>query len=76
MLSVRRCRELVGKDCPLNDEELEILRNQFYALARITVSEFENRTNSRVRRDNTERPVNEAEFPAVPNDPDCRGAVN
>ncbi len=48
MLSVRRCRELVGKECRLNDEELDVLRTQFYALARITFTEFENRANPRV----------------------------
>ena len=33
MLSVDRCREYLGPQCPLTDNEIEALRDQLYALA-------------------------------------------
>jgi hypothetical protein len=33
VLSVDRCRELLGEECPLTDEELTAVREQLYALA-------------------------------------------
>jgi hypothetical protein len=38
MLSVSRCREILGRSCSLNDEELARLRDEFYELARVVVA--------------------------------------
>jgi hypothetical protein len=38
MLSLQRCREILGQDCSLNDEELETLRNQLYGLADVVTT--------------------------------------
>ena len=35
MLSVQRCRELLGPSAPSSDEEIEVLRNQLYAVATV-----------------------------------------
>ena len=35
MLSLAQCRELLGCNCPLPDEQLEVLREQMYELARM-----------------------------------------
>ena len=37
MLSLGRCRELVGKDCRLSDEELKLLAQQLYGLAHVAL---------------------------------------
>jgi hypothetical protein len=37
MLTVDRCRELLGAGCTLSDEELARLRDGFYALATVVV---------------------------------------
>jgi hypothetical protein len=37
VLSIARCRELLGHDCSLNDEQLEALRDQMYELAKIAL---------------------------------------
>jgi hypothetical protein len=38
MLSLCRCRELLGAGCRLTDEELQLLRDQLYALAKAALS--------------------------------------
>lgn len=44
MISLERCREILGPDCQLSDEELERLRDQLYTLADIITTAFlENR---------------------------------
>lgn len=40
MLTIQRCREILGKDCALSDAELENLRDQLYGLADVAVSAF------------------------------------
>lgn len=40
MLSLGRCRELVGKDCRLSDEELKLLAQQLYGLAHVALDSF------------------------------------
>lgn len=37
MLSLARCRQILGRSCQLNDQELETVRDQLYALADIAV---------------------------------------
>lgn len=37
MISIERCRQLLGPDCDLSDEELEDLRDQAYTLANIAI---------------------------------------
>ncbi len=37
MLSLKRCRELLGFKCALTDYELELLRDQMYGLAQVLV---------------------------------------
>lgn len=37
MLTLERCRKILGPECLLSDEELEALRNQLYALADIVL---------------------------------------
>jgi hypothetical protein len=37
MLSIDRCRDYLGSDCPLTDEEIEAVRDQLYALATLAV---------------------------------------
>jgi hypothetical protein len=37
MLSLQRCREILGTDSSLSDSDLQLLRDQLYALGRATV---------------------------------------
>ena len=37
MLSIERCRELLGKDCPSTDEEIKALIAHLYELAVIVI---------------------------------------
>ena len=37
MLSIVRCREILGTQCPLSDEEVKELRDQLYAVAEIAL---------------------------------------
>ena len=37
MLSVEKCREILGCDSPESDADLELLRNQLYGVARVAV---------------------------------------
>jgi hypothetical protein len=43
MLSLERCREILGSDCPKSDAELEKLRDQLYGLARVAVEALPNK---------------------------------
>jgi hypothetical protein len=38
MLSVQRCRKLLGVNCSLTDSEIETLRDQLYSLADVAVN--------------------------------------
>ena len=38
MLTLKKCRELLGAKCSLSDSEVEILRDQLYALADISMT--------------------------------------
>ena len=38
MLSIERCRYVLGADCQLTDDELERLRDKLYALADIAIT--------------------------------------
>ncbi|MBM3859221.1 MAG: hypothetical protein FJ395_06180 [Verrucomicrobia bacterium] len=40
MLTLERCREILGKECTLSDSELELLRDQLYGLADVAVEAF------------------------------------
>jgi hypothetical protein len=37
MLSLKRCREILGADSPETESDLELLRDQLYGLARVAV---------------------------------------
>jgi hypothetical protein len=41
MLTLQRCRELLGDDCPLTDEDLMAVRNTLYAVAKIALNAVE-----------------------------------
>jgi hypothetical protein len=41
MLSLNRCREILGKDCTLTDEELTMLRDQLYVIAEVALDAFQ-----------------------------------
>ena len=47
MLSFRHCREILGKGCSLSKAELELLRDQLYALAEVVTEEFPKRVQGR-----------------------------
>ena len=38
MLSIERCREFLGEDCPLSDEEMKNLRKHLYVLSAAVLS--------------------------------------
>jgi hypothetical protein len=38
MLSVQRCRKLLGVHCSLTDSEIETLRDQLYCLAEVAMN--------------------------------------
>lgn len=40
MLSLQKCRSLLGADCKLTDAELELLREDLYAFADVAVGAF------------------------------------
>ena len=40
MLSLRKCREILGPRCTLSDEDLEALRDQLYLVAEISLEAF------------------------------------
>ena len=40
MLSIKRCRKILGKKSKLSDEELEKVRDDLYALADICIEAF------------------------------------
>ena len=43
MLSIARCREILGTECLLSDDEVKVLRDQLYAVAEIVLDEFHHR---------------------------------
>ena len=46
MLSIARCRALLGPDCSLNEAQLENLKQELYSLAQITIVGFRRRQPS------------------------------
>ena len=40
MLSLEQCRRILGANCNLNDSELELLRDQLYGLADVSIELF------------------------------------
>jgi hypothetical protein len=40
MFSVKRCRQLLPRDCDLSDQEIEALRDQIYLLSRVIIDQF------------------------------------
>ena len=40
MITLSKCRQILGKSCALADPELELLRDQFYALADVAITTF------------------------------------
>lgn len=49
-LSIAECRRLMGAECGLSDAELEALRDQTYALADISITEFVQKEGNRKTR--------------------------
>ena len=45
MLSIRRCRELLGSACLADDSQLEQLRDQAYAIAGVVVDQYLEHSN-------------------------------
>lgn len=41
MLTLQRCRELLGDDCPLTDKDLMAVRNTLYAVAGLALDAVE-----------------------------------
>ena len=69
MLSLERCRSLVGPACRPSDEQLEQMRQELYALAEMIVDDLHQRerpskpegtSNERPRSSDYHRPVKEA----------------
>ena len=44
MLSIDRCRRLLGADQELDDSQIEVLRNEFYSLAELMLDEIARKT--------------------------------
>jgi hypothetical protein len=40
VLTIKRCREILGPRCTLTDDELEALRDQFYMVAEVALTAF------------------------------------
>ena len=51
MLSVRRCREILGQSCPLSDSQIDLLRQQCYALADLALEVFSEQYRNRPLED-------------------------
>jgi hypothetical protein len=41
MLSLEKCREILGPECKLSDAELEALRDQLYQLAEVAIEVYQ-----------------------------------
>jgi hypothetical protein len=52
-LSLLRCRELLGPDCRLSDEDLQAIRDRLYDLAELILET----AGSRSRREDLRRPA-------------------
>jgi hypothetical protein len=46
MLSLKRCRDLLGESAPASDADLEDLRDELYAMARYVVDSWERQNRS------------------------------
>lgn len=44
MLSLQECRRKIGRECCLSDAQIEILRDQLYGLADISLAIFRHKT--------------------------------
>jgi hypothetical protein len=51
LLSIKRCRELIGEEPNLSDEDVELLRKDLYLLANAVVSAFDARTQFEENRE-------------------------
>lgn len=60
MLSLKKCREILGKDHELSEEEMEALRAQLYMLGEVAI-EMSMKEVSRQRGDQTRKPVHQME---------------
>ena len=49
VLTLDRCREILGKDCKLSDEEVTVLRDQLYVIAEVALEAFQRAEVSRER---------------------------
>ena len=45
MLSIKRCREILGRNCNLSDEQLMALRDGLYSIAEIAISSANEKAN-------------------------------
>lgn len=48
MLSMQRCREILGSNCRLTDQQLELFRDQMYRLTDIVVDQIKDSISKRV----------------------------
>ena len=48
MLSLQECRLFLGMDCELTDAQIELLRDQLYALAHVALDAFREQQPSRI----------------------------
>lgn len=51
MLSLAKCREILGDDCPHSDAEMEMLRNQLYAVAGAVVEACSDKRHKKKSQD-------------------------
>lgn len=49
MLTLQKCREILGTDYELSEQELESLRNDLYMLAEVAIDEFIKLKESKVK---------------------------
>lgn len=56
MLSIKRCREILGPQCSLSDEELRALLIQLYAIAETALAAYSSAREAEIQRGLTPDP--------------------
>lgn len=51
MISLEKCRALLGSQCTLSDEQIELLLDQLYALADVVTTTFIEKHSKKCQRD-------------------------
>jgi hypothetical protein len=65
VFSLERCRNILGRDCALDDEQVKRLRDQLYGLADIVIDELRDQPKIK-RNDGQERGVYKAALGLLP----------